>query len=111
MQLLQKQYSLDAETATELLRQVGKEMRAVLQGATSALSLRGLDPSEAPRVLTADHIKFATSKRVPSLGPASFMPAYIQADGDGNCLLTTLALDMEMKVRQRQKCSRQSPFL
>jgi hypothetical protein len=104
VQLLQEQYLLDVETATELARNVDGKLREMLQVASSALSTRGMDPEEAPRVLTSDHIKHALRGFEPTVGPSSHKPAFVRADGDGNCLNTTLALDMEMKVRATIHC-------
>jgi len=96
---LQEDHDIDEECATELARAVTGAMRGVFEKAGSVLSTKGMDPDEAPRVLTADHLRFALQPFHATLGPLSNLPSRIVADGDGNCLLTTLALDMELKVR------------
>jgi len=98
VRLLQEEYGVDADSATELAKAVDTTLRATLEKASAAISLRGMDPEEAPNVLTSDHLKFALRGFADTLGPTSYAPAFIRADGDGNCLCTTLALDMEMKV-------------
>lgn len=95
---LQEEHDIDEETATELARSVTGVLRGVLQTAGSLLSTKGMDPDEAPLVLTSDHLRFALAPFHSTLGPSSKLPSRIVADGDGNCLLTTLALDMELKV-------------
>jgi hypothetical protein len=98
---LQEDYDIDEATATEMARAVTASLVGVFEKAGSALSLKGFDPAEVPRVLTADHLRFALQPFHATLGPSSGMPSRIVADGDGNCLLTTLALDMELKVSRR----------
>ena len=97
--LLQEEHDLDDASATELARALTGALVQTFEKAGSVLSTKGLDPKEAPRVLTSDHLRFALAPFVLTSGPSKMMPSFIRADGDGNCLLTTLALDMEMKVR------------
>ena len=101
---LQEEHDIDEDSATEMAHAVTGALRSVFEKAGSVLSTKGMDPEEAPRVLTADHLRFALQPYTSTLGPLSMLPSRIVADGDGNCLLTTLALDMELKVSRPRTC-------
>ena len=101
---LQEEHDIDEDSATEMAHAVTGALRSVFEKAGSVLSTKGMDPEEAPRVLTADHLRFALQPYTSTLGPLSMLPSRIVADGDGNCLLTTLALDMELKVSCPRTC-------
>ena len=99
---LKHENELDEESATELALSMTGVIVETFSKAKSVMPALGLDPSESPQVLTSQHIKFALQPFAKSLGPPSIKPTFIRADGDGNCLLTTLALALEMKVRKRK---------
>lgn len=103
--LLQEERDLDEDAATELARALTGALKQTFAKAGSVLSGKGLDPDEAPLVLTSEHLRYALSGFARTSGPSNMLPSRIRAEGDGNCLLTALALDMELKVSRHIRIS------